>query len=254
MKQLSLLLLLVLLLAGPVVGQGDILMTFAQANAAYESGDYAQAITLYHTLENLFIEDAHLYYNLGNAYYQTGDMGWALLYYLRAQALIPRDSDLIANIALVRAERIDIQSDETGMLEGLAALTTGILQIVELAALIGLVWALWCAVVIVFIVQRGWRETLRGPLLVVGVVVVFGSMLLVSRIYVAENRPAAVITASRTQAMSGPGTDYLPLYPLHAAAEIHLMESRMGWVRFSLPDGRQGWLPEDVIMVVGVRR
>ncbi len=247
--------LLLLLLAGRGVGQGDnTLAIFTQANAAYESGNYARAITLYRTLENLFIDDARLYYNLGNAYYQTGDMGWALLYYLRAQALIPRDADLIANIAVVRAERVDIQSDETGILEGLAALTTGILQIVELAALIGLVWAIWCAVVIVFTVQRRWRETLRSPLLVVGAVVVFGSMLLVSRVYVTENRPAAVITASRTQAMSGPGMDYLPLYPLYAAAEIRLMESRMGWVRFSLPDGRQGWLPEDVIMVVGVRR
>lgn len=244
--------LLLLLVAGRGVGQGEnTLVTFTQANAAYENGDYAQAITLYHTLESLFIEDAHVYYNLGNAYYQTGDMGRALLYYLRAQTLMPRDSDLIANIALVRAERVDIQSDETGILEGLAALTTGILQVFELAALVGLVWAFWCVEVTVFIVQRRWRETLRGPLLVVGAVVVTGGMLLVSRIYVAENRPAAVITAARVQVMSGPGTDYLPLYPLYAAAEIRLMESRMEWVRFSLPDGRQGWLPEDVIIMIG---
>lgn len=252
MRRRGLLLLLIWLIAGQGVGQGDNSLTiFTQANAAYENGDYAQAITLYHALENLFIEDAHVYYNLGNAYYQTGDIGRALVYYLRAQTLMPRDSDLIANIALVRAERVDIQSDETGILDGLAALTTGILQVVELAALVGLVWAFWCVVVTVFIVQRRWRETLRGPLLVVGAVVVFGGMLLVSRIYVAENHPAAVIIAARVQAMSGPGTDYLSLYPLYAAAEIRLMESRMGWVRFSLPDGRQGWLPEDVIMMVG---
>ncbi|MCB9451716.1 MAG: tetratricopeptide repeat protein [Anaerolineaceae bacterium] len=243
-------LLLALFLAGWGRGQGDETALFAQANAAYESGNYTQAIDRYLTLENLHVVDARLYYNLGNAYYQTGDLGRALLYYLRAQTLAPRDSDLMANMALVRTERRDIEGDESGILEGLAALTTGLLRTVELAALDGLLWVLWCAGMVVYILRSRWRETLRGPLLVVGVVVVFGLLLLVSRVYIQDNRPTAVVVTPNSQVMSGPGMDYLPLYPLYAAAEIRLVESRAGWVRFSLPDGRQGWLPESAIVSV----
>jgi tetratricopeptide (TPR) repeat protein len=249
MKRIGLV-LLALLFAQQVMGQGDALTLFAQANTTYESGDYARAIALYHAVEAVSIEDSRVYYNLGHAYYQVGDTGQALLYYLRAQVLNPRDGDLSANIALVRTERVDIEGDETGILDGLAALTTGVLHLLELVTLIGLAWALWCGLLAVHIVQPRWREMLRGPLLVIGVLTLLGGLLLVSRVYVAENRPAAVVVAPRAQVMSGPGADYLPLYPLYAAAEIRLVDSRDGWIRFSLPDGRQGWLPGEVVVRV----
>jgi hypothetical protein len=49
------------------------------------------------------------------------------------------------------------------------------------------------------------------------------------------------------EARSGPGEDFLGLFDLFAAAEFRVLERQGGWVRALLPDGRQGWLPEDAI-------
>ncbi|MDA3840069.1 MAG: hypothetical protein PF572_03190, partial [Patescibacteria group bacterium] len=43
-----------------------------KANAEYEKGDFAKAITLYTSILQEGYENGEIYYNLGNSYYQTG--------------------------------------------------------------------------------------------------------------------------------------------------------------------------------------
>ncbi|MBZ0274970.1 MAG: hypothetical protein K8I60_02425 [Anaerolineae bacterium] len=247
MRRTVVLLFIMLSFVSRIAGQGDALVTFAAANAAYENGDYEQAISLYHSLSETGVVDGSLYYNLGNAYYQVGDTGHALVNYLRAQVIMPRDPDLGANIALVRTERVDIEGDEADVLEGLAALTSSVLTFAELAILVGGLWTGWCGLLVVIIIRYQWREVLRGPLFVAGFVLLVGGLLLISRVLVTETRPAAVVVVSSVPVMSGPGDDYLDLYTLHSAAEIRIVEQRANWTRFSLPDGRQGWIPDEAV-------
>jgi hypothetical protein len=196
------------------------------------------------------VRDSVLYFNLGNAYYETGQLGRALLNYRRAQMLTPRDTDLNTNTALVLSKRVDIQGDETAPIDSLAALTSGIMTVNELSWLALGCWILFLATSLIFVVRPPLRGILRAPLLVAAVVVLSAFLLLGGRLYVMSNRPIAVVTGGIVSAMSGPGDDYLEIYRLHSAAELRVLERRGNWVRFILPDQRQGWTKADFITVV----
>ena len=218
-----------------------------QATAAYERGDYVRAATLYESIIAEGGTDPALYFNLGNAYFQTGDLGRALLNYRRAAVSIPRDPNLNTNLAKVRAARTDILGDETGPAESLSALTSSSLTLTELAWLVFWMWLAWFTILIVGLWRRNWLAVLRVPLLGLGGVLVIGLLLLGSRLYVDSNRPSAVVIDLGAPVMSGPGSGYLQHFQIHAAAEIRILDTRGSWVRFELPDGRQGWISSDSI-------
>lgn len=221
-----------------------------QAAVAYENGEYDNAIRLYETLLAGGAQDSTVYYNLGAAYYQSGDSAKALINYRRAQNLTPRDTDLNAAIALIRAQRLDVEGDETGLLESVSGLTSSFLTVTELSWIALVFWGLWFALLSAAILQGRLREMLRGPLLIFGVLALAGLLLLGSRLYVTTNIPSAIVVEPTVSVMSGPGEDFLEIFQLHEAAEMHLLETRDGWIRFSLPDGRQGWIPSEAIEMV----
>jgi tetratricopeptide (TPR) repeat protein len=215
--------------------------TMLQANQAYESGDYPTAIGLYESLLTEGIRDAAVYFNLGNAYYEGGQIGWAMVNYRRAQAISPRDAAVGANLALVRAQRVDVQIGEAVWIDRLATATSSIMTLSEVAWLVFALWVCWFGLSITWLARPIWRRLLE-PIVGVGICLLIGLFFLTSRIYVTEYRPGAVVVDLSAQVMSGPGDDYLPIFNIYAAAEVRLLEVRGEWVRFVLPDGRQGWI------------
>jgi tetratricopeptide (TPR) repeat protein len=244
-------LLFVLILAWTFVrltsAQTDVV---TQANAAYQSGDYETAIGLYESLAAGGSFDGAIYFNLGNAYYQTGDLTRALLNYRRAQNWIPRDSDLNANMALIRVQRLDVQGDEIGLLESMSGLTSSTVTLTELGWIALVFWALWFVLLSGAILRKTWRDFLRPLLVVLAVVTMVGVILLGSRLFVTATAPAGVVVETSVTAMSGPGDTYLELFQLHTAAELRLWETNGDWVRVGLPDGRQGWIPRQSVELV----
>lgn len=92
---------------------------FSQANAAYNQGNYAEAISGYEQLimdaqsrEALTDDYAEVYYNLGNAYYKQGELGQSILAYERALRLQPRMKDAKQNLQFVE-QRITDRIDDT---------------------------------------------------------------------------------------------------------------------------------------------
>jgi len=242
---------LVLLMVSQVVYvQSESEDSLTQANVAYLNRDYRTAQSLYENLIEDGARDPAINFNLGNAYYQTGDLGRALLNYRRAQQFWPRDPDLNSNLARVRSERVDLLGDETGFLEGLASLTDNILTVLELSILVGLLWTIWFMLLGVMILKSSSRSSLRQPLIVLGVFLLIGLFLLGSRLYLNSYRRLGVVVEQVVQVRSGPGETYLELYPLHAAAELHVWETRNGWIQFALADGRLGWVPSQVVETV----
>jgi hypothetical protein len=221
------------------LAQDDVLL---QAEAAYQRRDYETTIRIYESLVAGGLRNGEIYYNLGAAHYQSGNLGRALVNFHRAQGAMPRDGEMNTSIALVRAQRLDVQGDETGLIEGLSALTSGILTLRELGWLVFILWALWFALLSASFFLRRLRVTLRVPLLTLGVVTLFAVLLLASRLYITAAAPSAIIIVSTAHVMSGPGSEYLEIYQLHEAAELRVQEIRGRWARISVPDGRHGWI------------
>ena len=225
--------------------------TANRAEAAYSRGDYQTAIALYE--EALTgTDNPALYFNLGNAYYESGDIGRALLNYRRAQLFWPRDTDLNRNLGLVLSDRVDLQGEETGFGEGLAASTMNLVTVTELSVTVAAIWVLWFVELGTVIFRPVWRQKLRISIVLTGLCLVIGLGLLGGRLYIMSFRPSGVIVDASVQVMSGPGKDYLELFELHAGAELHVWDERNDWLQFALPDGRLGWLPQSAVEYVVV--
>lgn len=224
-------------------------VTLQDAVAAYAAGDYNRAVFLFELEINSGSKNPDLYFNLGNAYYELGNPGKALLNYLRAQQIAPRDGELAQQIALIRTQRRDTQGEETDLLTNLALMTVNILRLDELAVGIFLLWAGFFVVGALFIWRNTGRDRLRAIGLGFGFILVLGMLLLFSRLYLENQRPAAVLIENSV-VMSGPGEIYLAHFSLSSGAEIRILDRRRGWVRFILPDGRQGWLIQTAVETV----
>ena len=93
---------------------------FAAANAAFASGEYAEAAARFRELRDAGVLSANLLYDLGNAESRAGNTGAAVRAYLQALSLRPRDPDTRANLRQTRVAA-NLETPETGFLDALAA-------------------------------------------------------------------------------------------------------------------------------------
>ena len=79
---------------------------FAQANAQYAEGNYAEAAVQY---EQILAEQpsAEVYYNLGNAYFKQGELAQSILAYERALRLKPSYKDAKHNLQFAQSRIVD---------------------------------------------------------------------------------------------------------------------------------------------------
>lgn len=78
-----------------------------QANEAYSSDKFIEALKLYQEAEKKDGVSTELYYNIGNTYYRLGNKGKAILYYERALSLDPSNSDARENLDFVNTKIVD---------------------------------------------------------------------------------------------------------------------------------------------------
>ncbi|MCB0210026.1 MAG: tetratricopeptide repeat protein [Anaerolineae bacterium] len=223
----------------------------AAANQNYEAGNYVQAIEIYETIIEAGIEDSALYYNLGNAYFKEGDLGRAILNYRRAARLDPRDADITANLRLARGQTLD-KLDSTGDEASInfVKIVENWFTLGEASVLALLLWILLCALAIIAIVSRKFRQVSLWSMVVISVFLLAGLISIANRLYNAYNYPAAVIVAENVEVMSGPGgaDNYVVEFELHSGAEVTQLESRDSWRRVSLPGNDfQGWISASAI-------
>ena len=80
---------------------------FADGNAAYNEGNFEQALEMYDNILASGVESATLYYNLGNTYYKTKEYAKAILYYEKALKLDPSNEDIKTNLEIANLAVVD---------------------------------------------------------------------------------------------------------------------------------------------------
>lgn len=231
--------------AGVLFAVGDASLRMAEGAACYEAGDFAEAAEIWQNLGREGLEDSHLWYNLGNARFHRGEIGRAILAYRRALRLAPRNAELRDNLALARARRPDgLDSALSSAMTDRAwrwvraSFSPGDLAVIGLALL-------WIGTLLVLL---GILRIVRWHSLRVGLILVALLLPLVSAAaWAAEWRDwsgrEAVLLASVVAVNSGPGADFITLFEIHEGAELRLREERGSWVRVSLGEDLEGWIP-----------
>jgi len=214
---------------------------FVNANAAYEAGDYPQAITLYEQLLEGGFENGHAHYNLGNAYLRHGELGHAIASYRRSQGFLPRDEDVRANLAFARKSAKDaLAAPEPSAVERTLFFWHYGLSRAELGTLVVVLNALLWLVLMLRIYRRA-SETLRWTSIVLLLVLLItGGSLAIRHL---KPQQVAVVVPQEVDVRSGTTDTALVLFKLHAGTEVRVVDRREGALRIALPEaGRGGWI------------
>ncbi|MFT5467567.1 MAG: tetratricopeptide (TPR) repeat protein [Verrucomicrobiales bacterium] len=224
---------------------------FRQANSL-TSADPAQAEQLYRgailRFERIFresdVRNGQLFYNIGNAYFRIDELGKAILNYRRAEELTPNDSNLQQNLEFARSRRADPieEKAQKRILETVFFWHYDFSSSTR-AWIFGIAFvAIWVAAGTRLFIKRSFLNWIIGIASVIAAV--FLASLVVEARAASQTNPG-VILVEEVIARKGDSETYEPSFskPLHAGTEFDVLETRAGWFRVELADGRECWLP-----------
>ncbi|MBR4391607.1 MAG: tetratricopeptide repeat protein [Bacteroidales bacterium] len=218
---------------------------FEEANAAYNDGDYEQALVKYSQVLDLGLESAPLYYNMGNAYYKMKDYPHAILYYEKALKLDPGNEDIrtnldIANMAIVdKIERIP-QHFISRWWNGLKSLFS--VDGWAWVSVISFALVLLCLFMFLLARRTGWRKVgffMGLPMLAV---MVLSIVFAIGKYRDVNTQDKAIVMTPTVTVKSSPSVSSVDLFVLHEGTKVRILDTAKDWNKIRIADGSVGWI------------
>lgn len=215
--------------------------TASQAVDAYRSGDYETAHSIWLgelDLSKPHKERARLAYNLGNAAFRSGDVAEAIGWYTASLRLHPRDADVWANLELARSDAGLEPADRGDLAATLERVFTSLTQ-AESEWLLFAALCLWVACLAGEALRggSGWR---RGALLAF-LLVLLCAVPWVWRSIESSGHPMLVV-GEAPAARSEPRPDAKRLKELALGSEVQRLDELPGWIQVRDPEGERVWV------------
>ena len=224
---------------------------FADANAAYLSGDVSRAIAAWDALVSEGIASTELETNLGAGYLRQGKRGLAALHFERALFLDPGDDDARADLTELRRGNVDrLEGDgEEGGMETLGRLLRPLPGFAAAIALVGLWSAGW--VLLAIRLLRGeprWASLAAGACFAGAVLSALVTWGAATGRQLALQR--AVVVAQSVPAREGPGEKSVSRFEIHEGTTVRVEDEEPGFRRVKLANGLTGWVPAASVELV----
>ena len=225
-----------------------------KANSDYSQGLWQDAISTYRSVEELGLESAPLYCNIGNAYFKNKDYTMAIVYYERALKLDPSYSDAEYNLQIASdfvQDRIEPVPEFI-----LKTWTRGLCYSVDSNtwAVIALcLFALTAAAVLVFLLAASSNLKRTGffSAIVFLLLTVFSVIFSFWQKNDYMKADAAVIMAPVISVKSSPSDEAsTDLFILHEGTKVNILDEVGDWRNIELADGRQGWMRSEDMEVI----
>ena len=245
------LLIYVLTIMGWAVAQNPADEWFNQANAAYNSGNYEDAVELYQKILDTDMESVPVYYNMGNAYYKMREYPMAIYYYEKALKLEPSNEEVRTNLEIANLAIVDkIEPVPQSFIERWWRSMRAMFSSDR--------WAWWSVaafallLVCAFMFFRSRRIGLRKLGFFMGIIFLIAFSL--SVVFAAQLRHAvttqdqAIIMSPTVTVKSSPAEASVDLFVLHEGTKVTILESSNGWNKVRIANGSIGWLEADKML------
>jgi hypothetical protein len=225
---------------------------FGRGNAAYERGDYEEAIREYETVVQYRIRDARVEYNLGNAHFKLGNLGRSILHYERARRLDPTDGEIRANLELAKSRRFDKveEPDSAWVVRSVRRLQDTVGPDAQAWAVLILVWLIVGLATLGWSRRAGWSAAIGWSVAALLVVAALAGASWYATEGRLEGRPLAVVLDGTVEVLAGPGENNASLFTVHEGLTMEIRSERRDWVQVSLPNGLHGWVPRSAVGLV----
>jgi tetratricopeptide (TPR) repeat protein len=216
----------------------------AQANQAYEEGEFTEAQQLYEKAINEGVVNANVYYNYANTLFRLDKLGESILYYEKALKLSPTDEDIKANLKFANAQTIDKhpQPGHNIITKFIWFLHSSYDLNSALWLALGLFSGLFLlGVLVLFIPQR--IRILIYPLMglmALGFLITIPSIAV--RIHEQETVKFGIVLAQSLEIYSGPGESYQVLSKVHEGTKFEIEGVSNNWAKVKLPNGTGGYV------------
>jgi tetratricopeptide (TPR) repeat protein len=221
--------------------------TFFQANQAYKSGNYSEALRLYSELAKEGQTSPHIPYNIGNTYFRLGDTGNAIMHYERARISMPRDADLNFNLGYVRDRIRDAIEPPTPPL-GTIFFWLDSFSPNEIFIIFAIINFLFFTMLILrMFIKQEWTFIMLIIFLVawLGAGVSYGV-----KYYQVASDDRAVILSGEASVLAGPDPKDTELFKLHAGAIVKAEKKEGSWSLIKIQGDKRGWIPDSSIGMI----
>ncbi len=217
---------------------------FADANAQYAEGNYAEAATQY---EQILQEQPtpEVYYNLGNAYFKQGELAQSILAYERALRLKPSFKDAKHNLQFAQSRIIDnIEDTQSFFLSNwLKAIRNALSQRVWMVGSIILFVMALVGFFLFAFSQTLWLRKTAFYCSVVALVVSVMACANAGSLYQRDTqRSEAIITQGIVNAKSSPDRSGNDLFTVHEGTKVEIHEVIGDWCCVHVGNNI-GWMP-----------
>jgi tetratricopeptide (TPR) repeat protein len=240
-----------MLLALLLLAQAPGAQLFADANAAYLSGDAARAIASYEALVAQGITSAELETNLGAAYLRQGKRGLAALHFERALFLDPGDDDARTDLTEVRRGNVDKLEGEAedGGTETLARVLAP-LPGGTAAVLFAALWAAgWVLLGLrIFLPEQKQLGLAAG--ITFAVALLCAGITWASAVGRQMALQRAVVVAQSIPAREGPSDKAVSHFEIHEGTTVRVEDEEAQFRRVKLANGLTGWVPVSAVDLV----
>lgn len=233
-------------LSAPSGAAGSATEAFAQANALYRDGKYAEAAAAYRKILDEGTVSSALYYNLGNACVKNGDLGHAILAYERSLKEDPRDPEARANLQYARSLLPD-KTEENGLLALLGQIAPGkwLSWRENVWAFAGFYWIGALFGVAGILLRRKWKGPLFLSFALLGVALVLGLILFFRSTLWAD--PRAVVLSKELEVRYGPVMGESTAFTLHEGSIVRVLKTAGEWEQIHFAKGKIGWVTADAL-------
>jgi len=231
---------------------GSLEEQFLQGNAAFERGDWKEAVRQYRALENLGVRSSMLFYNRGTAEARLGHPGMAAYYFERVLAMEPGHDDAAHNLQVVRdfiARRANEHGRDADLMPAAGPWRATLDRFSPASASVS-----FLVFYLLFFAALLARRFLRGDLLrlsagvVAGIfatlALLLGTVTMGKRHQVMSVKDAVVVSAvdgDQLNVFEGPGSQ-VRRFGLEEGARVQVLEHRRGWTKVRDDQGRDGWV------------
>lgn len=227
--------------------------TKEEADSAYTSGHYQQAVQLYEEMLQKG-PSAELYYNLGNAYYRQDHITRAIISYERALLLTPGDADIKFNLQMAQSKTADKVVPESEMF-----FVTWYHALVNMAsadawartALAALALAIVLALLYLFAGAVALRKMGFFGAAAMLLVFLLANGFAWQQKHAIEHRTGAIIVEGAVPVKSTPADNGTDLFILHEGTKVSVSDATMSqWREITVPDGKRGWVKTHQIEMI----
>ena len=217
---------------------------FANANAQYAEGNYAEAAAQY---EQILAEQpsAEVYYNLGNAYFKQGELAQSILAYERALRLKPSMKDAKHNLEFAQSRIIDnIEDTQSFFLSNwLKAIRNALSQSTWIELSISLfILTLLGFFLFAFSSNIGLRKTAFYSSIVALVLAIAACANAGSLHHRDTDRAEAIITQGVVNAKASPDRSGTELFTIHEGTKVKITDVIGEWCCIHVGNN-VGWMP-----------